>query len=171
MAKIATSLLLLGAMTFQAPAAAATPAPTGAERIKAAAESCGLPLDALDFGRDAAGDYADISPHGDSDRIHYQSLFCLVKWAAENHARVGFVSEPPPQVIAFGPLESVRAAAQAARDCKLPVHLDALNPEEAVLDARADAPAAELACARSWIDEHWVALGLRPVQDLQRTAF
>ena len=158
------SLFLAGA----APAAPAKPSPPGAEEIRAAAESCSLPLRFLKFGRDAEGEFADVSPDGDPDSLRPAALMCILKWAGERKARVGFISEPPPgpQTIALGPIDSIRAAARAARSCGLPVHLDPLSPDDAVLQARADAPADQLRCALSWIEDHREEMGFRPLEEL-----
>jgi hypothetical protein len=156
-----------GAIAIGAILAAAAPAregpPPDRGQIEAAAARCGLAPDFLRAGRDAYGDYADVSPDGDLDRLDARALICLIGWAERSGARIGFVSEPPPgaQVIARGPIESIRRAAEAARECGLPVHVDPLGPDEAVLDARRDAPPVPLQCARAWIgkqrdlDQDW----------------
>jgi hypothetical protein len=138
-------------------AATAPPAapPPDRQQIEAAAARCSLPAKFLRVGRDSYGDYADLSPNGNLDGLKPEALLCMVSWAERTGARIGFISEPPPgpQTIARGPIESIKRAARAARDCGLPVHIDPLSPEEAVLDARSDAPSGPLECTRSWIEK------------------
>jgi hypothetical protein len=145
-------LIAIGAILAAAPAAGEA-APPDREQFDAAAARCGLPANLLRVGRDADGDFADPSPDGKLERLDTKALVCLIDWAERTGARIGFISEPPPgtQTIAQGPIEGIRRAAKAARECGLPVHIDPLSPEEAVLDARRDAPPGPLECARSWI--------------------
>jgi hypothetical protein len=39
---------------------------------------------------------ADITPNGDMDSFSFKSMRCLLEWAERSGARVGFISEPPP---------------------------------------------------------------------------
>jgi hypothetical protein len=146
------TLIAISALLAAAAPASEAPRPDR-QQIEAAAARCGLPANFLRVGRDAYGDFADVSPNADLNRFDPKAFICLIDWAERTGARIGFMFEPAPgaQTIAHGPIESVRRAAQAARECGLPVHLDPLSPDEAVLDARRDAPPGPLACARSWI--------------------
>jgi hypothetical protein len=149
-----------GPIAISALLAASAPAgeapPPARQQIEAAAARCGLPANFLRIGGDSDGDYADVSPGGDLDRLDVKAFLCLIDWAERTGARIGFISEPPPgpQSIAQGPIASIRRAAKAARKCRLPVHIDPLSPDEAVLGARRDAPAGPLLCTRSWIERH-----------------
>ena len=143
------ALISLGAMLAAAPPAAG-PSPDR-PRIEAAAARCGVPAKFLRVGRHSYGHDADLSPNGNVDGLKPEAVLCLVGWA-EGQARFGFMSEPPPGLrTAQGPIGSITRAAQAARHCGLPVHVDPLSPEEAVLDARSDAPSVPVECTRSWI--------------------
>ena len=150
---------MMGSIAISAFLAAAAPAgespPPDRRQIEAAAARCGLAANFLRAGRDAQGDYADVSPDGDLDSLDPKAFLCLIDWAQQTGARIGFMSEPPPgpQTLARGPIESIRRAAKAARECGLPVHVDPLSPGEAVLDARRDAPSGPLECTRSWIEK------------------
>lgn len=129
--------------------------PPDRQQIEAAAARCGLAANSLRPGRDAYGDYADVSADGVLDRLDPKAFVCLIGWAEQTGARVGFVSEPPPgtQILAQGPIEIIRRAANAARACGLPVHVDPLSPDKAALEARRDSAPRPLACTRSWIEK------------------
>jgi hypothetical protein len=156
---VAISALLAAA----APAGGQAPRPDR-QQIEAAAAACGLPASFLRAGRDAQGDFADVSPNGELDRLDPKAFLCLVRWAERTGARIGFLAEPPagPRSLGRGPAMSIARAAKAARACGLPVHVDPLSPDEAVLQARLDAPPGPLRCARNWIERHRSGLGLRP---------
>lgn len=145
-------LIAMSAVVAVAVPAGEAPPPDKAQ-IEAAAAGCGLPARFLRVGRDAYGDYADLSPDGDVDGLDPKALLCMVSWAERTGGRIGFISEPPPgsRTIAEGPIDSIRRAAEAARRCGLRVHIDPLSPDKAVLDARSDAPAGPLQCTREWI--------------------
>lgn len=147
-------LMAIGAMLLAAAPVGEAP-PPDRRQIEAAAAHCGMPAAFLRIGRDSDGDFADIVPNEDLELPPAEAFLCLIDWAQRTRARIGFISEPPPgpQVIAMGPIGSIKRAAKASRECGLPVHVDPLSPEEAVLNARSDAPPEPLACARSWIEK------------------
>ncbi len=44
---------------------------------------------------DAEGERrADLTPNGDLDSLSFESFMCMMKWAKQSGARVGFLSEP-----------------------------------------------------------------------------
>jgi hypothetical protein len=64
--------------------------------IKQQAARCGLKPDQLLWRKDAeAHREALITPNGNLDSLPFNSLGCMLKWARETGANVGFVSEPP----------------------------------------------------------------------------
>ena len=144
-----SALVAAGAPAGEAP-------PPDRKRIEAAAARCGLPANFLRAGRDSQGDFADVSPDADLDRFDPKAYVCLIGWAERTGARIGFLSEPPPgpRILARGPTENIRRAAGAARKCGLPVHVDPLSPDQAVLVARRHAPPGPLRCTRSWLKRH-----------------
>lgn len=145
-----SALLIAAALASEAP-------PPDRQQLEAAAARCGLPASFLRAGRDAQGDFADVSPDGDLDGLDPKAFLCLIRWAERTGARIGFISEPPPgpRTVALGPTEFIKRAAESARKCGLPVRVDPLSPDKAVLLARRDAPAGPLECTRSWIERHW----------------
>jgi hypothetical protein len=147
--------IAIGVLLAAAAPAGQAPAPDR-QRIEAARVGCRLPARFLRFGRDSRGDYAHVVPNGDLDRLDPKAFLCLIRWAGETGARIGFVSEPPrwSELIALGPRDSIRRAAEAARACGLPVRIDPLGPDEAILDARSDSPPGPLQCIRSWVERH-----------------
>ena len=142
--------------------------PPDAAAVQSASDRCGVPREFLRMGQDPDGTFADAVPPADLDRLRTENLICLIRWAHENKARIGFVSEPPPGPvrIAFGPVESVRALAEAARTtCNLAVHLDPLGDGKATLKVRRNAPAEAMVCITDWIDVHGERIGLEPIPD------
>jgi len=129
---------LLGALLLPASAAAAgqgSVREVDAAAIRAAAARCGLPPRFLEMGRDARGDRATISPHGDLDRFPYRSFECLLRWAQESGARVGFIAEPPPEPEAADAAATLPAEAWRAVALALLAPQTIINPTEVSVEA------------------------------------
>jgi hypothetical protein len=67
------------------------------DAIRHQAAQCGLSSNQLVWSVDAEGHRrADVTPNGDLDSLPYKSLTCILDWAKQAGARVGWVSDPPP---------------------------------------------------------------------------
>ena len=57
--------------------------------------ACGLRVENVIFSVDDEGvDNADISPAGESESTYQAAVFCLMQWAAESGAAMGFDVRP-----------------------------------------------------------------------------
>lgn len=154
MGMIAIALLLAAGQT-------GTTAPPDGAAMRAAAARCGLPADWMQIGHDADGDYADPSNAHRDPPLAPETVLCILDWGRENHARIGFLSEPPPgpQPLAALPEARVTDAVMAAERCGLPVQLGPHSEGNYTLLARRHAPPAPLACLRAWLNAHGMAAG------------
>jgi len=147
------------AALFAAGQSAATPPPDAAA-MRAAAAGCHLPADWLRIGHDEDGDYADPST-AHRDPPAPDAVLCIIHWAGETHARIGFLNEPPPgpQALAAIPQASAVETIRAAEQCGLLVRVDPVEPGRALLITRRHPPAAPLASLRTWLNAHGISTG------------
>jgi hypothetical protein len=130
--------------------------PPDAAAMRTAAARCGLPAGWLRFGHDADGDFADPSHARGVFHLTPEGVRCITDWAEQNHARLGFLSEPPPgpQALAILQAMAVTDAIRAVERCDLPIRFDPLDQQRVMLLARRDAPRGPLACVRAWVNAH-----------------
>lgn len=92
--------------------AAAPTAPD--EAIREHAAQCGLSPNQIVWTTEKDGTRtANISPNGDLDSLPFSSLKCMLDWAKQSGAKVGFISEPPST--APKPIELVTPDVAASR--------------------------------------------------------
>ena len=85
------------------------------DAIRQQAARCGLSSSQLVWSVDAEGHRrADITPNGDLDSLAYKSLTCILDWAKQTGARVGWVSDPPPAA------DEIVTLGEASEKCGLP---------------------------------------------------
>ena len=92
MSKVAVGALALSGCT--APETALHPSE---QAIEQHAAKCGIKPNQLQWTVDSSGRrFATITPNGDPDSLSPTALTCVLEWAKQSGAKVGFLSEPPP---------------------------------------------------------------------------
>ncbi|HJQ15905.1 MAG TPA: hypothetical protein VJ859_02805 [Allosphingosinicella sp.] len=134
------------------PTAPAAPPSTYASRdaIEAAAQTCGISLDNVEFGRDEMGDFADPSQHPTmpwSGKV----LQCMLEWSIENNARFGLFLEPDKRSVGSGTNTDITLLADGARACGIRSYRDALDWETTMLLIRRYEPSSKINCLKGWI--------------------
>lgn len=65
--------------------------------IATQARKCGLEPNQLVWSTNKRGErWAYMTPNGDLDSMPFERFACMLRWAQETGAKVGFVAEPPP---------------------------------------------------------------------------
>jgi hypothetical protein len=140
------------------------------EAIRQQAARCGVKPNQLVWSVDNRGlRRADLTPNGDLDSLSSEAVKCLIEWAQQSRARVGFVSEPPPTDADIAVLQ------RATRECHL--HEGALTfvqhaaPREPVIRmtrAYGDTDEQFQCATRYFPDDFNTRFGLEFEIDLQR---
>jgi len=85
------------------------------DAIRHQAALCGLSSNQLVWSTDVEGHRrADVTPNGDLDNLAYKSFACLLDWAKQTGARVGWISDPPPTA------DDIISLGEASQKCGLP---------------------------------------------------
>jgi len=85
------------------------------DAIRQQAARCGLSAEQLIWSKDTAGNNrADIPVQDEWDSAFIDSLTCMIEWAKQTGARVGFISRPPPTA------NEVATLYEAGQACGLP---------------------------------------------------
>lgn len=77
-----------------------SPADRSEQAVMAQAEKCGVRAERIQWTAKESGErWANVIPDAEADDLGFAGLACMLRWAQETGARVGFTAEPPPDAL------------------------------------------------------------------------